>query len=265
MTVELVERTLVDRRRGMLGWCTGLAVYIAIVLAFFPTVRDSPSYAALADEYPDALKDIFGGSAGFELSTGPGFANVQLFTLVLPVLFVAVSISAGASFGADQERGFTAIVLSNAVRRSQVVAAHTVALAATVMSLAFVVTVAILTLDRFVGLEIGFGRLLAAVAGLALLSMFHGLVALAASAWTGHRATASGVAAMAFAFGYLITVLAGLVDRAGALRHVSPYHHGVGVNHLLGTGSIGNLVALSTGCCVLYLLTRTLFERRDVS
>ena len=39
----LFERYLLDRRRGMTGWAIGIVAYCLLIVAFYPSVRDSTS------------------------------------------------------------------------------------------------------------------------------------------------------------------------------------------------------------------------------
>jgi len=39
---NIVLKTLYDRRRSLLFWCIGFILMGAILLAFFPVIRDAP-------------------------------------------------------------------------------------------------------------------------------------------------------------------------------------------------------------------------------
>ena len=73
--LELAERFFVDRARGLTGWLIGLGAYCALIIAFFPTIRDSEGYAAAVEDYPDAFNEFFGIEEGLDITTGSGFVN----------------------------------------------------------------------------------------------------------------------------------------------------------------------------------------------
>ena len=85
-------------------------------------MRDMPNLDEFLSSYPDALKKAFNLGA---MTTGTGFLNAELYTLVLPILFLVFGISRGsrlvageeeagaASDGPDVRRGAAADVVRN--------------------------------------------------------------------------------------------------------------------------------------------------------
>ncbi len=60
--------------------------------AAWPTLRDMPDFDGLLKGSPDAMKDLFNLDA---MSTATEFLNAELFTVVLPTLFVIFAVSRG--------------------------------------------------------------------------------------------------------------------------------------------------------------------------
>ena len=58
MATELFRRGVRDHRRALLGWCVGIAGYIALVASIFPSIESSPELNELIERYPDALKSL---------------------------------------------------------------------------------------------------------------------------------------------------------------------------------------------------------------
>lgn len=265
MRADLASRELVDRRRSMLGWAIGLAGYALLVVAIWPTVRDSPSLRLAIEDYPDALKEFFGGQAGFDVSTGAGFVNAEMYAVILPVLLLVVAVGMGASLGGDQRSGLMDLVLANPVSRRRVVLERALAMAATVVGLGAVVIVVLLVGGAAVDLSVGVGDAVAATTAVALLVLLHGFVSLAASGATGRRSVGVGVATAAFAAGYVLTGLGGLVDWLEPYRPLAPYHwamRGTPLSEGWDLGAIGILAAL---CGLVLAAAVELFERRDIT
>ena len=83
--------------------------------------------------------------------------------------------------------------------------------------------VVVLVFDPLVGLELSFGKLAQAIAGLVVLGVFHGWLALGVGAAVPNRTLAIAVPAGVAAAGYLVN---GLHEQAGWLepfRFVSPF------------------------------------------
>lgn len=262
---DLTLRFLADRRRSLFVWAASLAAYALFMVAFFPSIRDSPSFATALEDYPDALKEIFGGEAGFDLTSGPGFIGTELYYLAIPILLAVVAIGQGASLGADQESGLVDLILANPLTRRRVVLERALAMAAAVVVLTASVSVVVAIGDPIVGLDIGLGNLLATSMATAALALLHGFVALAVAGATGRRGVAIGAATAVFAAGYLINVAAGLVDSLGWAKPLSPYHHATGASPLAtGWDGSGLAVLVVVGVAVLVAAV-ALFERRDLT
>jgi len=262
---DLALRFLADRRRSLAVWAASLAAYAAFIVSFFPSIRDSPSFATALEDYPDALKELFGGEAGFDLTSGPGFIGAELYYLALPILLAVVAIGYGASLGAEQESGLIDLVLANPLSRRRVVAERALAIVVAVTLLAAVVTAVVAVGDELVGLEIGISALLAAATANVVLAVLHGLVALTAAAVTGKRTPAVGTATGVFALGYLLYVAAGFVDWLEPGRVLSPYWHATASSPLATGWSLGDLTVLVAASAAVFVAAVFAFDRKDLA
>ena len=265
MALLIVERSLVDRRRGFVGWAIGIAGYVALQTSFYPSVRNSDLQRAIAD-YPKELKAFFGGAQAFDFSTGQGYLQVELFSLILPALIAIAAISYGAAaLAGEHERGTLDLVLSNPLTRRRVVLEKCLGGAATVFGLTTVAAIAVAALGAIFDLGIGFTNLLAACLGVALVGSVIGMTAMLAGIAFGHRATGMGVAAAVFAASYLLVGLAGLVSWLKPFRVLSPLYHATGTQPLTNGFPVANFGILALATAVLVVATVAVFERRDLS
>jgi ABC-2 type transport system permease protein len=223
MPLELARRGLRDYRRALIGWSIGIAGYVAMIAAIFPSVEGSPEFDELIRRYPDILRDLFGIAEGGTITSGAGFLDVQLFTLVLPLLVLVQAVGRGArTFAGEEDAGRLELVLAYPVRRRDTVLAKGAAAAIQVVVLCAVAGIVILAFDPLVNLELSFGKLAQAVVGLVVLGVFHGWLALAVGAAVPDRGLAIAVPAAVAAAGYLVN---GLHQQAAWLepfRFLSP-------------------------------------------
>jgi ABC-2 type transport system permease protein len=266
MRAELLARALLDRRRAMVWWALGIAAYIGLIVAFWPSIRDSPDLQKSVEDLPESLKAFFGGEESFDFSTAAGFLQSRVYSLILPLLLgiFAIGFAAGTLAG-EEERGQVDLVLSHPVSRSRVVLEKALAVAAGLVALGLASWLAVLALGEIVDLGVSAGRLLAASTGAVLLSLFNCAAALLAGAVSGRRGTAIAGGAVVFAAGYLLSVLAELSSSLSFTEDISPYHHGVGVDPVRNgwpPGSFALLVALAGVATVLAVWA---FGRRDVN
>jgi ABC-2 type transport system permease protein len=264
MTVEPTRRELLDHRRSLVGWCAGVVGYTALIAAIFPSIESSPEFDELIESYPEALKALFGISEGGSITSGAGYLDVELFSLMLPLLVLVHAIGAGArAFAGEEDAGRLELVLSYPVRRRDVVLAKGVAVAASVAIVCAAAGLAIALLDPLVGLDLALGNLVAAITGLAVLGVLHGWLALAVGAAIPSRALAIAIPAGLAAAGYLVNGLHGLAGWLDPFRFLSPFWL-VGSSPLQnGVDALGTLVV--AGAAVVALLAgAVLVERRDL-
>ena len=261
---ELVQRFLADRRKGLAGWAIGLTAYTVLIVSFYPMIRESVSMAQAIEDYPDAMKEFLGGEASFDMSSGPGFLNAELFSVMLPILLSVFAIGFGASMGADQRSGLMDLLLSHPISRGRIVVEKTIAMVAGVSGLATVVFVTVVAAGGVIDLGISNSNLVAATVGVVLFVSLHGLIAMAVGAATGRRSAAIGTATTILAAGYVFSGLGGLVTWMEPVRTVSPYYRAVGTSPLLNGWAFGSVVYLLALCGALLFATTVLFERRDI-
>ena len=264
MALLVTERAVRDRRRGSIGWALGIAAYVSIMTSVYPAVQDSALQRAIRN-YPKELKAFFGGAASFDFSTGAGYLNVELFSLIIPALLVIVAISYGVrALAGEQADGTLDFLLANPITRRRVVLEKVVGLWAVVVPLAAVAGAAVLAVGLFVDLGVGIDRVAIACLGATLVAVLSGTLAMLAGAATGSRAVAIGVPTAVFAASYLIVGLAGLVSWLEPLRVASPLYHANGTQPLLHGLPAANYLILLGLCGVACCATSEVFNRRDL-
>jgi ABC-2 type transport system permease protein len=264
MPVELARSGVRDHRRGLLAWCIGVVAYIAAIAAIFPSIESSPEFNRLIESYPEVLRSLFGLSEGADITSGPGYLDVELFSFMLPLLVLVQAIGAGAStFAGEEDAGRLELVLAYPLRRRDAVLAKGAAVAAQVLVLCLAAGLAMLVLDPLFGLDLDHANLLAAVAGLVAIGLLHGWLALGVGAAVPSRALAIGVPAGLAAAGYLVNGLHGIAGWLDPFRVLSPFWL-IGSSPLQnGIDWLGALVVLLAGAAAL-VTGALLVERRDL-
>lgn len=263
MPVELLRRGLLDRRRALIAWSLGVSAYVLLIAAIFPSIESSKELDQVVASYPDALKSLFGIGSG-SLTSGAGFLDAELFSLMLPLFVLVLAIGSGArTLAGEEDAGRLELLLAYPLRRSRSVLVKGLAVAAEVGLVCAAILVVVAVLDPVFGLDLAFGKLAGAVGGLAVIGVLHGWLALAVGAAVASRTLALGVPAAAAAAGYLI---AGLHELAGWLdpfRFLSSFWL-VGSSPLQhGVDGWGVLVVVAAALVAL-AAAMLLFERRDV-
>ena len=253
-----------DQGRPLLLWTVGVAFYVALLMAIYPSIRGSAkALQGYIDNLPTAVKAAFLGSGDF--STPVGYVNTELLSWLAPIVLIAFAIAVAArSLAGEEESGTLSLLLANTVGRRRLVlqkyAAMLVAVA--VLGAAFGLSLVIAT--RITGTPVGAGKLAEAFVRLTLLGLAIGSVTFAVGGATGRRQAGIAAGAAVGVAMYLLNTLAVMNDTIRPLRYASLFHYAGGASPLgKGLDAASLLVPLATSAALLGA-TLWLFERRDV-
>jgi ABC-2 type transport system permease protein len=263
---DVFSKSLRDVRRGFAWWSLGLAGLVAMMVSVFPTVRDNPELNELVENYPEALKAFIGFGGVVDYTTGAGYLGSELFSFMIPLLFLVAAIGNGAgAIAGEEERGTLDLLLANPVTRRRVALEKLGALAAELVGLGAVLWLALWIGGRAVDMEISGAHLGAATVSALLLALAFGAIAFMLGAATGRRSLAIGLSAAAAVAAYLVHSLAPLVDALQPVQKLSPFYHYAASDPLrqgLGLWHVGVLLAIAVAAAAVAIAA---FDRRDVA
>lgn len=263
MTAALIVKTWRDHWRGLLAWTIGLVAIIGMELWVYPSIRTSSAgMESLMESYPEAFREFFRMS---DFTSEIGFLNVEVFSLVVPLILIAVGISWGGSVIADEEEWGTAdLLLTLPVSRTRVLGAKVAATAAVLLALGVVLTASLFLGGLAIDLGIPLSQLAAASMTSALLGLLYASLAFLVGAALGRRGVAIGIAiAMALA-GYLAYSLSPMVDAFDTVNPVNPFQWSLGPDPLtngMDAGTVARLLLLSA---LLLAGAVVAYRRRDI-
>ena len=261
---HLFLKSLRDRRRGLVGWISGIVGLVAIQMAVFPTVRDSASdWGQATESFPEVMKEMFRIT---DYTSETGYLSTELLSFMVPFIFMGLGASWGSRLVAEDEEARTADVLFALPmsRRSILLTRASAAITALMMAAAaFIVSMMIGA--RFLDMSIPLGHFLNA--GLMVFEV--GIVAFSLAALvstsSGHRGLGLGVA-MGFTISlFIIYSLAPLVEFFDAIAPFNPMQWTLGSDPLaegLHADSLGYVIAwVTTGL----LIATYRLDHRDIT
>jgi ABC-2 type transport system permease protein len=256
-------KALYDQRRGLLGWSAGIATMTALFVLIYPMVRDMPDLDVFLEQYPDVFGQLFNIEA---MTTGPGFLNAELFSLLGPALFLVYGIGRGArAVAGEEETGTLEVLLATPLSRTRMLAEKALALVTGVSVLGVVLFVTMVAFGPLVDLGLTVGYAAAAAASMTLLGAEFGLLALAVGAVAGRRGPAITVAGVAAVASYLLFAVGALVDEVEPWRFLSPFQHAIGTDPIINGMSAGYATAMVLVGLVVVALSSPLLEHRDIA
>jgi ABC-2 type transport system permease protein len=260
VAAHVLRRTLRDLRRPMIGWAGGTVLLVAVMAAIWPSVHDLLSTELLA-AYPEAMQQLFDLQA---MNTGAGFLNAELFSIMLPALFIAYGIGRGARLVAGEEQdGTLEVVVVSPATRTHILLEKAAALAIGVVVLGVVLLVTTLLASAVTDMGIPVAHAAIGTLSMVLLGLEHGWLALAVGAATGRRGVALAVAATFTAGGYLLHVAGALLDAIEPWQPLSPFTQAIAEGPVSGTVPLG-FAWLALGAVVVLAVAVPVFDRRDL-
>lgn len=221
MLTSVFAKSIRDQRRGLIGWGIGTVATIVVMGAIWPSFSDT-NIDALLENYPSELAEVFNVAA---MNTGVGYLNSELFSIVLPVMFIIYGVGRGARLLAgEEEAGTLAIVLTMPIPRMKVLFEKAAGLIVGLGLLAGVLGVAVWVVSLV--FDMGVSPRAAAFGALSQWSIGveFALLALAVAAATGRRAWSIGIPAGVAAGSYMAFLVSRLVESLDWLRWPSPFH-----------------------------------------
>lgn len=262
MLRNVFVKSLRDQRRGLVGWSIGVALLVLLEAALWPSIRDMADLQEFLDSYPEVLRELFNLE---EFASGTGFLNAELYSALLPILFLIYSIGRGArAVAGEEESGTLDVLLMTRVSPARLVLLQAAALAAAPAGLGLVLFVAVAGFSAVFGLGVSTGAAASGSLAMVLLGVEFGWLALAVGAVTGRRVVAISVAAAVAVGGYLLYVAGQLVDAVEPWQPLSPFHQAIEGGPLGAGLPIAYSWMLLAGLAAV-LAALPLFERRDIA
>lgn len=254
-----------DRRRSLLWWSLGVAAYISVIAAMWPSIRGATGLDDIMSQLPKTILDLMGAS-DYDISTGAGYVSGELFGFMIPIFILILTIGAGAAaIGGSEERGTLDLLLSHPISRRRVLlqSAALIAVEALIFGVVIVVTLAIAS--PLADLQIVFINSVGAAVGIVLLGTAVGWTALAVGAATGSRSLALAATGSAAAVTYLLGSLSGLVDFLHNAKFISPFFYANDGSPLAHGYTWWHALVLAGVGFVVLAIGSVLFDRRNLS
>lgn len=263
MIDAIVLRDAREHWRMLLSWAITAAALISLQLSVYPTVRESSAgLQQFIEQYPEVFKKVFRIQ---DYTSAPGYLGTELFSLMLPLVFIAVGAAWGSGFTAEEEEQGTAdLLFALPVSRVRVMLAKGAAafLSLTAVGIVCLGTLAVGT--GWVDMSIGWRRLAAGTAVcVALGALFCALGALLGAA-TGRKGAALGISVgLALAL-FVLYSLAPLVNTFDAVLPYNPFQWTLGSDPLTTAFTPGSVLK-PVGVAILALAGAiAVFQRRDL-
>lgn len=260
MHTDITRLDLRLRRRSATGYAIGMALYTLIVVALYPSFKNSTSLDSLSGSTAAAL---FGVTD--KLTSSGGWLNGNIYDNFFPLIMLLLTIGYGAACLAGQdEDGTLALVATLPARRRAILLQKVLAMAVQAILLSAAVAVCVMVGHGF-QLDIDTGNTVAISVAVVLMGLDFGLVTMAVGAVTGRRGTALGVASGLAAASYLLSMLATTITAIRPGRYLSLIYWSVGNDQISKGVSLGDFAVLVAVGLAVLLAANLAFARANLS
>lgn len=263
MIIALAAKTFRDHLKSLTAWISVIVFMTCVQLYVFPTIaKTEEGINQLLESFPESLREVFRMQ---DYGTGAGFLSTELFSLMIPLVVIAVGSTWGASGTAQEEENGTAdLLFSLPLSRQKVLVSKMIATVLACFAVAAIAFINILIGAPMVDMVVDNSHVFAACCSMFLLGTFFSGVGFLVGALTGKKGVALGISAGIGILTFLFYSLAPLVDTFDFLSPVNPIQWSIGGNQLFdGADYVGQakLAATSLG---LYILAITTFNKKDI-
>jgi ABC-2 type transport system permease protein len=261
MASDIALLDLRMRRRALIGYALGMIVYALVIVALYPSFKNDASLNEITKNN-STFAALFGATGS--LTTASGWLNANLYSNFVPLVALLLTIGYGASCIAGQsEDGTLGLIATLPLSRRQIAWQKLAALSVQAASIS-IVTAASVVAGRGFDLRIDIASLIGISAGVLLLGIDFGLLAMLIGAATGSRGSALGITSSLAAASYLVSSLAPVVHWMRPARFASLFFYAVGDGQLLHGLTVANAAVLTGTAVVLFLGLTVTLGRLDV-
>jgi ABC-2 type transport system permease protein len=261
MSTEVARLDLRNRRRSMIWYAVGMALYMLVIVLLYPSFKHSTELNKLT-QGNSPLAALFGATG--TLTSPAGWINVNAYANFLPLIMLVLTIGYGSGAIAGQdEDGTLGLIVVLPMARERILAQKIIAMVVQALILAITVAVCVYIGHAFQATLDPWHVATATLAVLAL-GVDLGLIALALGAATGSRGTAMGIASATAAVCYLISSLAPVVHWIRPLRFASLFYWAVGNDQLPKGAGIASFAVFAAVAVTASVAARAAFARLDV-
>ncbi|HTW09080.1 MAG TPA: ABC transporter permease subunit [Acidimicrobiales bacterium] len=258
MSLKISRLDLNLRRRSLMAYVVGMALYTLVIVALYPQFRHDTSLNNLTKGGSTAAA-LFGITGS--LTSPGGWLNANLWANFFPlvILLMAVGYGAAAIAGQDED-GLLCLLSTLPVRRRSLVFQKAAAMVAQAALLTFAVMLCVLVGKSF-QVSIDPWHVVSASVAIFLMGMDFGLIAMAVGSATGKRGATLGAVTCLAAASYLVSSLAPVVTWLKPVRYASLFFWSVGNDQIVSGASPADLVVL-VAVCLAALYGVVLFFRK---
>jgi len=263
MLLPLLRKTWRDHAKGMIGWAVGTAVLVIVMLWVYPSIASSNSgMDQISAAFPPEFQEMFRMN---DYTSPAGYLSTELFSFMIPLIFIAMGVSWGAAVITDEEEHGTADLLySLPIPRWRILLVKWIAVILAIVAIGVILWATLVIGGPAAGMDLGLAQVTAASLGTVLLGCSYAALAFLLGAITGRKAMSLGLSIVLALAAFLVYMLAPLVDVFARIENLSPFQWAYGNEPLWNGFDVPRLLLLAAVALVFLVASLITYQRRDI-
>ena len=222
---NLLRYQLKTKRRNMLYFSIGMFLWGLMITALYPTVSGVEAFSDYWSQFPDTLKNLFGGHE-INILKPEGYITLEYYQLFLPIILGAF-VFAFAAFCVvkARENGTLEILLTHPIERWKYALTSFLSLAAGLAALSVLAVGSVMLVSLVLGIDISYVGQLKFMVLLYLLVLALGSISLCASCALNKSGQVYAVGITVLAVSYLVNFVSNNWSFFKVLDHAFLYHY----------------------------------------
>lgn len=266
MLNNIFLKTLRDQQSSLLFWGIGLIAMAIIMALFYPSISSMPSINQYIQELPEGMMEMFIGTEIPDYTSPVGYFGTELYSFMVPLLFLIFGIGFGTgAIAGEEEKGTLDFLLANPVPRWRVTIEKFGVMTVCMLLLAFVFWASLAICVVTINIDISLFRLLEATLNAFMVSMVFATLALFIGCLKGNRGLALGISGGLAVLAYLLNTLGSIVEGLKDYRFLSPFYHYMEPNTLQNGIDPAHILVLLGLVLIFFVASIPVFSRRDIA
>ena len=248
MNIQIFIQTWRTRSKSLISWGAVIALMGGIELGVYPTIKKAGnSITQFLDAYPEVMRKMFRLE---DFTTGPGFLNAELFSLIIPMVMIGVGLAWGASATADdEEKGTADLLFTLPISRLNILWSRVVAMASALALLSCFIFLFFFLGNRFVHLNLNTSNLLGATISCYFIGLLFASIGTMFGSLTGKRGISLGIGSGIAVLCYLFYTISSIDKHFDFIKPFNPFQW------LLASSQLTDGLKLTVNIKFLFLIS----------
>ena len=225
MLTNIFLKSLWDFKKAAIYWFICIFLLSTYIMYVVSTI-ELDTFQEISKSMPKTLSQFVGGESGLDFGSIEGFLNAQVFTIMAPIMAIAVAVNYGGKATAQEESSKSLdIILSTPISREKFISQKIFSMIIKTLFIALTHWIAYIVLGIIFSQNIPVEGLSAICLNLFLMAITFGAISVFIGTLSGNATQAISIGGALAMAGYLIANIAPLVDSLNNTKYFALFYY----------------------------------------